>query len=520
MGLLDNLFSDDPQKQAFLATALGLLSGSGRTNKNFGADLGSAGLLGMQTYGAAQKAERENRANELQQLIGAYKPLKDLDAQNLLTSQLPGGSPYVPIPGLQQMESRLGALMSASPMQRGAPATPMAAPQPPMPQQQPPALPPAQASQYSDAVRPEFRAQGPIPQAAPQQQADLPSMLKAANIPPQLAMNMIRGGQQAELFKMIGTALAPKNGPAGLSAIDPVTGEQRIMGGNAMPGQVPFTRNAAGALVAQPVQGAAEEVARAEGLKTGATKAAEAPYSFGTYGTGPNGAPQVMSIARLMRMEGGPPQSAAPGVARLEVTEPSRGGGLTGATPAQIAQDTELAKFHAQTYIDTQNAGRSAASGLQKLDRIDQLMQGVDTGKLTPTGMQISAFAQSLGVPIDPKLPNKQAAEALTGQIALELRNPSGGAGMPGALSDNDLKFLKSMTPGLAQTTEGRKMIIETKRKLLQRDQEVAQAARDYRKSNGGKLDDGFLQTLSDYSTAHPLFPQQQGGYKVLGVER
>jgi hypothetical protein len=56
---LDNLFSDDPKRQAMLTMAMGLLGGSGKTNKNFGADLGSAGLLGMQTYGGKVSPEVE-----------------------------------------------------------------------------------------------------------------------------------------------------------------------------------------------------------------------------------------------------------------------------------------------------------------------------------------------------------------------------------------------------------------------------------------------------------------------------
>lgn len=43
-------FPDDPQKQALLYAAMGLLSGSPNGRKNFGADVANAGLLGMQGY--------------------------------------------------------------------------------------------------------------------------------------------------------------------------------------------------------------------------------------------------------------------------------------------------------------------------------------------------------------------------------------------------------------------------------------------------------------------------------------
>jgi hypothetical protein len=156
-------------------------------------------------------------------------------------------------------------------------------------------------------------------------------------------------------------------------------------------------------------------------------------------------------------------------------------------------------------YVELQQAGSGAPARLAKLDRMEQLMQGVQTGKLTPAMTQVASIAQSLGITLDEKLGAKQGLEALSNEIALSLRNPSGGAGMPGAMSDKDREFLTSMTPGLAKTPAGNKLIIETARKVAQRDQDVAKLARAYRK-NHGSLDEGFYDELADYSASHPLF--------------
>jgi hypothetical protein len=101
--------------------------------------------------------------------------------------------------------------------------------------------------------------------------------------------------------------------------------------------------------------------------------------------------------------------------------------------------------------------------------------------------------------------------------MALQLRNPSGGAGMPGALSDRDVQFLRAMVPGLAKTPEGNKLIIETARKLSQREIQVAQLARDYRKKKG-QLDEGFYDQLKVFSDANPLF--ETGGAGAAGFRR
>ena len=49
-------------------------------------------------------------------------------------------------------------------------------------------------------------------------------------------------------------------------------------------------------------------------------------------------------------------------------------------------------------------------SKVAKLDRIGELLNGVDTGKLTPVGTDIAAYADSVGLKVDKNLPNKQMA--------------------------------------------------------------------------------------------------------------
>jgi hypothetical protein len=76
---------------------------------------------------------------------------------------------------------------------------------------------------------------------------------------------------------------------------------------------------------------------------------------------------------------------------------------------------------------------------------------------------------------------------------------------MPGAMSDKDREFLVSMVPGIATTSQGRAQMIATMKKLDERNQEVAQMARDYRREKG-KLDEGFFDLLRAHSDANPLF--------------
>ena len=63
----------------------------------------------------------------------------------------------------------------------------------------------------------------------------------------------------------------------------------------------------------------------------------------------------------------------------------------------------------------------------------------------------------------------------------------------------------------------GNRQLIETAKRLAQRDQQVAQMAREYRKQNG-HLDEGFYQQLQQFSEANPLFRDMgaaSGGFSI-----
>lgn len=168
-----------------------------------------------------------------------------------------------------------------------------------------------------------------------------------------------------------------------------------------------------------------------------------------------------------------------------------------------------VGKFFGESYAEIQKAGFTAQNTINRYDRLGQLLDGVDTGKFAPVGLEVAKAAESFGLKVDPKLANKEAAVALSGEIALQLRNPSGGAGMPGAMSDADRNFLTGMVPGIEKTPEGRALIIDTAKKMAKRDMDVARMAREYRQKHG-TINEGFYDELARYSEANPLFGKSQ----------
>ena len=210
------------------------------------------------------------------------------------------------------------------------------------------------------------------------------------------------------------------------------------------------------------------------------------------------------------------PQARAEALRQFTEAQGQRGGAMqTGPSVTEqtdtAVQRTQLeaqAKDVADQRKNIMSSGFNAPAKIANLTRIDNLLGNFEGGKLSQTGMDIASTANSLGFRIDKNLPNKEAAQALSREIALGLRNPAGGAGMPGAMSDADRNYLTSLTPSMSQTADGRKSIIAAHIAVERRNQQIADFARKY-ENKYKVLDNGFFSQLQSWSDANPLFGAQ-----------
>jgi hypothetical protein len=169
-----------------------------------------------------------------------------------------------------------------------------------------------------------------------------------------------------------------------------------------------------------------------------------------------------------------------------------------------------VGKEMGEQYAGLLKADMNAPVTVAKYERLGQLLSNVNTGKFKGTTLELKAAAKSLGVDLsamgvtDDVAP-AQAARALTNQLALEMRNPAGGAGMPGALSDKDREFLVQSIPGLENDPGSIGTMIDYRVKIAKREQQVAKMARAYRKKHG-KFDEGFFDELKEWSDKNDLF--------------
>lgn len=170
----------------------------------------------------------------------------------------------------------------------------------------------------------------------------------------------------------------------------------------------------------------------------------------------------------------------------------------------QKVTDKQFAEQNVEIIKGAQNARGKIAT----LARLGQLLSdpSIHTGTGGELVLEAKRLAKAAGFDVG-DVGGAEAVRAISNQFALEIRNPAGGAGMPGALSDKDREFLQSIPPGLGKTPEGNKQIIDYLKRVNQRSVDVDRLRQEYVKRTG-KVDEGFYQVLSQYSEQNPIFPE------------
>ncbi|MGE8690911.1 MAG: hypothetical protein ACN6PJ_27460 [Achromobacter sp.] len=186
--------------------------------------------------------------------------------------------------------------------------------------------------------------------------------------------------------------------------------------------------------------------------------------------------------------------------------------GTTVNVGGERAWDNESAKLFAKRYDDLTTQAQSAQQMMGMYDLAEQaLASGVRTGVGGEAELNLRRFAQSIGVGDADKVAGGELVRAIQNRMALIMRSPDSGMGMPGAVSDRDLVFLRDAQIGLDRTPEGNRKMLAAFRALEQRKVDVARLADEYIAEHG-RLDFGFNRAVRDYAAANPLFNAPAAG--------
>jgi hypothetical protein len=167
--------------------------------------------------------------------------------------------------------------------------------------------------------------------------------------------------------------------------------------------------------------------------------------------------------------------------------------------------DSEMGKKLATEQTEIQKGGFNAAPQIAQLNKMEQLMDtpGFRTG--TAAGYQQTMKKALVLFGGDPNAP--AAAEAFTAIANKSVIDDLGGLGT--AISNADRDYVSGAVASADKTPEGNRTIIEVKRKLLERKQDMARLARDYAKDHGGRLDVGFYEVAASFADKNPLFEKR-----------
>jgi hypothetical protein len=472
-GLLD--FNMDPQTMGLLGASAGMLQASGpsRMPISIMQAIGQGMAGGLQGYGQGIQLQRQQQQMgllEQQIAIAKLRAAKEAQMQDMnmqVQRQIFGGGPA----------------MGGAPSDGGGAPAPMSASR--MPVQQGPIGSPMPESSDGEM----FGGRAPVPAQQPAQQGG--GFLTRAS--PEALMwleaNGYKGALEAAKYARQGVSFDPGKTyqlPNGQTFTVPILDKGMIAGPDGRVSLMP---------------GFSAANAQVEGDRTFATERAKAGFNTAMIPTRDGG-----SVPAFQVFNGG-----------------GFGGGFGGQptlgaqTPSDARYQTERAEASAKTMASIQDAGRSAGGQIANLRQIDRLLADHDGGNLSPLGMEIASAANSVGVTLDRKLANKEAAVNLSREMALQIIN-DGETTMKGALSDGDRKFAMSLPPGIENSREGRKLIVQARTAMLQRKQDVAEMARVW-ESNLGRIDArdrnglSFEDVMRKFGEANPLY----AGMKIPG---
>ncbi len=172
---------------------------------------------------------------------------------------------------------------------------------------------------------------------------------------------------------------------------------------------------------------------------------------------------------------------------------------------SESANAGEVGKWLGTKLTTIVDSGMQSQNNIGNLNELGNALANSKTGWGADTILTARKALKTLGVDTG-DVSNQELANTFTNKMALQLRNPQNGAGMPGSMSDSDRTFLVSTMPGIANTPQGNLKIIEVAKRVEQRNVDVSKMATKYAMAHKGQLDMNFFQELGDWSAQHPLF--------------
>lgn len=165
------------------------------------------------------------------------------------------------------------------------------------------------------------------------------------------------------------------------------------------------------------------------------------------------------------------------------------------------AQQEVFSKKAAEDFIGAQTEERKASVRLGRINQIGAMLERLNTGKITPSTTEFQAWAKSVGIPVDPKMPAAQAVDVISKLQSMELKEMS-----PGAVTEWEAKTWQQLYPNIDKDPLSNRILVNAYRKQQERHLGIAKIFREHRKANGGRVTQDVYDEIASYMEANPLF--------------
>jgi len=171
---------------------------------------------------------------------------------------------------------------------------------------------------------------------------------------------------------------------------------------------------------------------------------------------------------------------------------------------AENEQDKVAQKDLGDFQVKTREGNRAASSSLASIRVMKQLVDDPSFYSGTFGGLATDAkkAAASLGIGAADGARANEGFRKLSSQFILD----KAGGSLGGGFSNGDRQFIEQTGPNIENTPAGNKLILEMAERVALRQQEVHRQMVDYKRTHGGRLDDGFLTQIDAYGAANPVF--------------
>ena len=181
-----------------------------------------------------------------------------------------------------------------------------------------------------------------------------------------------------------------------------------------------------------------------------------------------------------------------PEIAKTYMQKQAEGSGGVNIDLGGSSFEKKLGEQYATNYMEVQNEAKNAYNMISNLETLGASLSDPDVyqGFGAENIQNLKRMGNAIGLNLD-GVDNADVATSIVNQLALRIRNPDSGMGLPGATSDRDIKFLKDGIANLQKQPDANKKIIQLGIMAENQKIRMAKAMNDYLQTNG-TIDPGF----------------------------